>query len=123
MKRNRNSQRGFTLMEMLVVAFILAVGLCIVLGAIGVTGAALFSNMNGRMDPSDFNRIMATENIQNAQSTGYQYTGCGDGDTIHEGFTGVKNGVPVTGVVMRRKPSVGRQRLRSPYLLGHEPTA
>ena len=93
------SRRGFTLLEMLVVAFILAVGLIIVLGAAGVLGSALLTNAYGRMTPEDFSRIMAQEAIQNPVSTGYQYTGCGDSDTIHEGFTGVKNGVPVTGVV------------------------
>jgi prepilin-type N-terminal cleavage/methylation domain-containing protein len=94
-----NSKRGFTLIEMLVVAALIAIGLMILLCVVGVFGGAVINSAYGRMTPEDFSRIMHQEAIQNPVSTGYQFTGCGDGDTIHEGFTGVKNGIPVTGVV------------------------
>jgi len=51
------------------------------------------------LDPADFARIMRQEGIESPVNNGHQWSGCSDSDTINSGFSGIKNGVGVRGVV------------------------
>lgn len=48
---------------------------------------------------SDFQRLMRQEGIANATNTGYQVLGCKSSDDFNTGFTGAKNGTPVSGLI------------------------
>ncbi len=51
------------------------------------------------INEKDFNRLMQQEGISNIQNLGHVYTGCADSDNLATGFKGIKNGVPVKGIV------------------------
>ena len=83
--------KGFSLIELLI-----AVAICAI-----ILGIA-FKQYNGigyNINPSDFYRSMAQEGIQNPQQGPYRYGACAESDTFNSTFTGVKNGIPVSGVV------------------------
>lgn len=79
------------MLEILIVAAIILILAAIASQQFGFNGYGI--------DPADFNRIMAQEGIQSAVQGPYRYGACAASDTFNSSFTGVKNGVPVSGVV------------------------
>ena len=61
--------------------------------------AALLLLVGCQIDGATFYRLMKQEGISQPLDGGYSMTGCGEGDTISQKFSGMKNGVPVSGVV------------------------
>lgn len=50
-------------------------------------------------EPYQLRKILQAEGITNIELTGYSLFGCSDNDTFKTGFKGIKNGVPIEGVV------------------------
>lgn len=65
---------------------------------VAVLLAALFT-IACTQDPNDVQRILRAEGVSQVALTGYDPWSCSDSDSFSTGFTGVKNGVRVAGVV------------------------
>ncbi len=85
------NRKGFSLLELLICTAIV-----VILGTIALQQFGFYSY---GIDPTDFSRMMAQEGIQNAQQGPYRYGACSNSDQFNSSFTGVKNGVPVNGVI------------------------
>lgn len=53
----------------------------------------------GCTDTASARRIVEQEGVTNVEVTGYRVFGCLKGEDWHTGFTGTRNGRPVSGVV------------------------
>ena len=51
------------------------------------------------LPPADFDRLMKQEGITDAKNTGASFLACKDSDDYNTGFTGIKNGQPVSGTL------------------------
>lgn len=51
------------------------------------------------VDSQSLQRLAKQEGISQFVDQGYAWWGCGEGDTFHSAFSGVKNGQPVKGYI------------------------
>lgn len=76
----------------------LTVGWSIVLFA--MVSALSFWVMTATAPTEDqYNKILSSEGFTEVQYNGYAFLGCGENDFYRESFTGIKNGVTVSGVL------------------------